>query len=75
VDVEVVAEEVVAEHIFNPISWVAEASQSLWAPGQSGLQIKFQDSQGYKEKPCLEKTKNNKKWYTNQGTFQEKPLL
>jgi hypothetical protein len=29
--------------------------------GQPGLQSEFQDSQGYTEKPCLEKTKKNKK--------------
>jgi hypothetical protein len=28
--------------------------------GQSGLQSKFQDSQGYTEKPCLKKQKTNK---------------
>jgi hypothetical protein len=29
--------------------------------GQPGLQSEFQDSQGYTEKPCLEKTKKLKK--------------
>jgi hypothetical protein len=29
----------------------------LWVRGQPGLQSEFQDSQGYTEKPCLEKTK------------------
>jgi hypothetical protein len=29
----------------------------LWDRGQPGLQSEFQDSQGYTEKPCLEKTK------------------
>jgi hypothetical protein len=29
----------------------------FWVPGQPGLQSEFQDSQGYTEKPCLEKTK------------------
>jgi hypothetical protein len=29
--------------------------------GQPGLQSEFQDSQGYTEKPCLEKTKKEKK--------------
>jgi hypothetical protein len=27
--------------------------------GQPGLQSEFQDSQGYTEKPCLEKNKKN----------------
>jgi hypothetical protein len=42
-------------HTFNPSTWEAEA-------GQPGLQSEFQDSQGYTEKPCLEKnkTKQNK---------------
>jgi hypothetical protein len=29
--------------------------------GQPGLQSEFQDSQGYTEKPCLEKPKNKTK--------------
>jgi hypothetical protein len=29
--------------------------------GQPGLQNEFQDSQGYTEKPCLEKPKNRKR--------------
>jgi hypothetical protein len=29
----------------------------FWVWGQPGLQSEFQDSQGYTEKPCLEKTK------------------
>ena len=34
----------------------------FWVRGQPGLQSEFQDSQGYTEKPCLEKnkTKQNK---------------
>jgi hypothetical protein len=33
----------------------------LWVRGQPGLQSEFQDSQGYTEKPCLEKPKKKKK--------------
>jgi hypothetical protein len=34
----------------------------FWVQGQPGLQSEFQDSQGYTEKPCLEKkTKQNKR--------------
>jgi hypothetical protein len=33
----------------------------FWVLGQPGLQGEFQDSQGYTEKPCLEKTKSNPK--------------
>jgi hypothetical protein len=40
----------------------------FWVRGQPGLQSKFQDSQGYTEKPCL-KT-NKKKKQTNK---QKKP--
>jgi hypothetical protein len=32
----------------------------FWVRGQSGLESEFQDSQGYAEKPCLEKTNKNK---------------
>jgi hypothetical protein len=32
----------------------------FWVRGQPGLQSEFQDSQGYTEKPCLEKTENKK---------------
>jgi hypothetical protein len=38
---------------FNPRTQEAEADESLWIWGQSGLQSKFQDSQDYSEKPCL----------------------
>jgi hypothetical protein len=31
----------------------------FWVRGQPGLQSEFQDSQGYTEKPCLEKPKTN----------------
>jgi hypothetical protein len=31
----------------------------FWVQGQPGLQSEFQDSQGYTEKPCLEKQNNN----------------
>jgi hypothetical protein len=30
----------------------------FWVRGQPGLQSKFQDSQGYTEKPCLKKPTN-----------------
>jgi hypothetical protein len=39
---------------------------NFWVRGQPGLQSEFQDSQGYTEKPCLEKPKKKKKkkeWY------------
>jgi hypothetical protein len=33
----------------------------FWIRGQPGLQSEFQVSQGYTEKPCLEKSKKKKK--------------
>jgi hypothetical protein len=41
----------------------------FWVQGQSGLQSEFQDSQGYTEKPCLEKkkTKNKKTRLASNG--------
>jgi hypothetical protein len=52
-------------HAFNPSTWEAEAGGFL--SSRPGLQSEFQDSQGYTEKPCLEKqnkTKQNKKQTT-----------
>jgi hypothetical protein len=40
------------EHAFNPSTQEAEACRFLNSR-QPGLQSKFQDSQGYTEKPCL----------------------
>jgi len=50
---------VVVHTSFNPSTWETEA-------GRSGLQNKFQDSQGYTEKPCLAKQ-------TNKQTKKRKP--
>jgi hypothetical protein len=33
-----------------------QSQVDFWGQGQPGLQSEFQDSQGYTEKPCLEKT-------------------
>jgi hypothetical protein len=38
----------------------------FWVQGQPGLQSEFQDSQGYTEKLCFEKTKNKKPKPKNQ---------
>jgi hypothetical protein len=38
-----------------------QRQEDLWVRGQPGLQSEFQDSQGYKEKPRLEKLKNKTK--------------
>lgn len=40
---------------FNLSTQEAEAGESLWVQGQPGLHSEFLDSQGYTEKPCLEK--------------------
>jgi hypothetical protein len=40
--------------------------------GQPGLQSEFQDSQGYTEKPCLEKPNQTK---TNKQTKKKNPQL
>ena len=52
----------VVAHAFNPSTWEAEAGGFLRQPG---LQSEFQDSQGYTEKPCLEKQTNKQ---TNKNT-------
>jgi hypothetical protein len=46
-------------HAFNPSTWEAEAGGFL-SSRHAGLQSEFQDSQGYTEKPCLEKQTNKK---------------
>jgi hypothetical protein len=40
---------------FDPRTQEAEAEESLWVQGHLGLHCEFKDSQGYTEKPCLEK--------------------
>jgi hypothetical protein len=42
-------------HTFNPSTYKAEAGGSLWIQDHPGIQSEFKDSQGYTEKPCLEK--------------------
>ena len=42
-------------HTFSPGTWEAEAGGSLSLRVVPVLQNKFQDSQSYTEKPCLEK--------------------
>jgi biotin carboxylase len=56
IQIQIKAEHVA--HTFNPSTQEAEAGGF---PGQPGLQSEFQDSQGYKEKPYLEKSFNNSK--------------
>jgi hypothetical protein len=42
-------------HAFNPSTPEAEVGGFLSSSPVPGLQSEFQDSQGYTEKPCLEK--------------------
>ena len=42
-------------HAFTPSTQKAERQADLRVRGQPGLQSKFQESQGYIEKPSLEK--------------------
>jgi hypothetical protein len=48
-------------HTFKPSTQEADTGGSLWVQGQPGLQIEFQYSQGYTEKPGLKKKKKKKK--------------
>ena len=47
----------VVAHTFNPSTLEAEAGGSLWVWDHPGLQIEFQDNQGYVERPCVKNTK------------------
>jgi hypothetical protein len=56
----------VVAHTFNPSTWEAEAGGFLslrpaWSKNE------FQDSQGYTEKPCLEKKTNKQKKTTKKN--------
>ena len=42
-----------------------QRQEDFWIRGQPGLQSEFQDSQGYTDKPCLEKKKKKKKQNNN----------
>jgi hypothetical protein len=55
-------------HAFNPSTQEAEAGRFL--SSRPGLQSEFQDSQGYTEKPCLEKTKKQTNKQTKRMSTQ-----
>jgi hypothetical protein len=59
-------------YAFNSSTQDGEAGGSLWVQGLPGLESKFQDSQGYTEKPCPEKKQNKTKQKKNQETKQNK---
>ena len=46
----------VVAHAFKPSTWEARQAD-FCVRGQPGLQNELQDSQGYTEKPCIEKPK------------------
>jgi hypothetical protein len=46
----------------------------FWVRGQPGLQSEFQDSQGYTEKPCLEKQNKTNKQTNKQKEFWEQMM-
>jgi hypothetical protein len=48
----------VVAHDFNPSTWEAETGGFL--SSRPAWSTEFQDSQGYTEKPCLKKTKQNR---------------
>jgi hypothetical protein len=50
----------VVAHAFNPSTPEAEAGRFLSSRPAWSIQSEFQDSQGYTEKPCLEKKKQKK---------------
>ena len=60
-------------HAFNPSTWEAEAGE-FWVQVQPGLQIEFQDSQDYTEKPCLEKPNQTKLIQTKQNKTKQKQV-
>jgi hypothetical protein len=43
------------------VNFGRQRQADFWIRGQPGLQSEFQDSQGYTEKPCLEKQKQKQK--------------
>jgi hypothetical protein len=52
-----------------------QRQSNFWVRGQPDLQSEFQDSQDYTEKPCLEKTKQNKNKKTKAKTKKTKNLF
>ena len=56
-------------YIFKLSTQEAEAADFCEFQHQPGLQSKLQDSQGYTEKSCLQKTKPNQKLIQEQGAI------
>jgi hypothetical protein len=60
----------VVVHAFNPSTWEAEAGGFL--SSRTAWFTEFQDSQGYTEKPCLEKQKQKTTTTTTKTKNQKK---
>jgi hypothetical protein len=56
-DMKNICSRAVAVHTFNPSTWEVEAGGFLSSRPAWSTKVEFQDSQGYTEKPCLNKTK------------------
>jgi hypothetical protein len=63
--------QAVVAHAFNPSTQEAKAGR---VRGQPGLQSEFQDSQGYTEKPCLEKKQNQPTNQTNNKILSQNKI-
>jgi hypothetical protein len=62
VESRVLSSPAVVAQVFNPSTWEAEAGRFHFdVTVRPGLHSEFQGSQGYTEKPCLEKTGKKKK--------------
>jgi hypothetical protein len=59
-------------HTFNPSTPETEAGRFLSSRPAWAIQSEFQDSQGYTEKPCLEKPKKQKQKQKNKTLSQKK---
>jgi hypothetical protein len=62
----------VVAHAFNPSTREAEAVRFL--SSRPAWSTKFQDSQGYTEKPCLEKPKPKQNKKTKENKTKQKNL-
>jgi hypothetical protein len=63
----------VVANAFNP-STRRQRQVDFWVQGHPGLQSEFQDSQGYTEKPCLEKPTNQPNKQTNKQIIKLDPI-
>jgi hypothetical protein len=59
----------VVAHTFDPSTWEAEAEAGGFLSSRRVYRVSSRTSQGYTEKPCLEKPKKKKKRYGNRKIF------